>query len=420
MNIEETKLSNNLRVITNKMPNFQSAAVGAFVHAGSRNETIENNGVAHMLEHMAFKSTNKRTAYQISQEIEVLGSYVNAMTGTESTAYYAKGLSENIATATDIIGDALTDSVYNQDDINLESGVIIQEICRYEDNPSSVMNDILQSLAYPDQPVGRKILGTRDFVSNATSDVFRNFVNEQYSAETMIVFASGGLDHNEVVDAANNAFHKIPATTNRPQTLPVTYVGGLGIDTSKPFTQVAAGICFKSVPVIFHSMYAHMLLAEAFGGGMSSPLFTEVREKRGLVYSTGCNGDFNPDYGDVSIYGGTTPENLAEFINVACSEFAKMRETINEVDLTRAKNTVLVRIALMQEKPEAMMSYMANSMFTRNRIREFDEIKRDIEKINIDDLKSAAKFLFESKPTISLVGPVPDADYEGMVKAAIG
>lgn len=420
MHIEETTLSNNLRVITNKMPDFKSAAVGAFAHAGSRNETEANNGVAHFLEHMAFKGTTKRTAYDISQQIEVLGSYVNAMTSTESTSYYSKGLSENIAAVTDILGDVLTDSKFDQADITLEGGVINQEKSRYEDDPNSTMQELLQSLCFPNQPVGRPILGTRDFISNAKPDDFRNFIAEQYSAETMLVIAAGGLEHDAVVDAANNAFHKIPATTNRPATEPAVYGGGLGIDRSKNFTQVSVGIAFNSVPVIDMSMYAHLLLSKAFGGGMSSPLFTEVREKRGLVYGTSCHGDFNIDYGTVAIYGGTTPENVVEFINVALGEFAKTCEEINELDLIRAKNSILVSMAFMQEKPENMMNYMANSMFTRKRIRGFDEIQKNVESMTVDDLKSAAKQLIKSKPSISLVGPVPDVDYEGLVKSALG
>lgn len=417
--VNETKLTNDIRVITHKMP-VQSAAVGAFVHAGSRHETEENNGVAHFLEHMAFKGTPTRTAYDISQQIEVLGSHANAMTSTESTAYYTKGLSQHVGIEIDIIGDALCNSIYAEADIKLESGVILQEISQYEDDPFSTMQELLTEVSYPNQPVGRKILGTKDFVANAKPDDFRGFVGENYSGETMMFFAAGGMEHDAVVDAVNKAFYKIPAKTERRATVPATYVGGLGIDASKDFSQVSVGISFRSVPVIDNAQYAHMLLGKAFGDGMSSPLFTEVREKRGLVYHTSCHSDFNVDYGNIMIYGGMTPENLNEFIDVACSELAKMCENINFVDVERAKNSVLVSLAFLQENPSNMMYYMANSMFTRGRIRDFDEVRRNIENMTVNDLKNAAKFLLRCKPTIALVGPVPDADYEGMIQSALG
>ena len=236
----------------------------------------------------------------------------------------------------------------------------------------------------------------------------------------MIVCASGGLDHDEIANQVYEAFKKLPETTVRPATAPANYVGGLKIDAGKDFSQVSIGIGFRSVPVIDNSSYAHFLLAEAFGGGMSSPLFTEVREKRGLVYGTSCFTDMNTDYGTFVIYGGMTPENLNEFINVACSELAKLTENINELDLIRAKNSILVSQVTMQEKPENMIFYMARSMFQRNRIRDFDEVQKEIERMTVDDLKSAARLLLKSKPSIALVGPVPDADYEGMVKSALG
>lgn len=417
--IEQTTLSNNLRVITNKLPSFKTTAVGAFVNVGSRNETIDNNGIAHFQEHMIFKGSNNRTAYEISQQVEVLGSHINAYTSTEMTAYYANGLTENVEIAVDIIGDALTNSIHAEEDIKLESGVILQEISRYEDNPSSTMHSLFMDTAYPNQPVGRKILGTKEFVSNAKKEDFKKFVNENYSAETMIVFAAGGAEHSTIVNAVDKAFNMIPKTTIRPALVPATYVGGLGIDASKSFEQVSVGIGFKTVPINDPDMYIYMILANAFGGGMSSPLFTEVREKRGLVYSTSAYSDVEIDYGHFAIFGGMTPNNLKEFIDVSCSELAKMSNTINELDMIRAKNSVYVSLAKMEEDTEHMLSYMANSVFNKGRVRGFEEIRSDIEKISMDDLKDAAAKLIHSKPTISLVGPVPDADYEYFVKRAL-
>jgi predicted Zn-dependent peptidase len=419
MDIEESFLPNNLRVITGKTPGA-AASVGAFVNIGTRHETEANPGIAHFLEHMAFKGTTKRTAFDIANEIEIVGGYSNAMTGTCHTAYYSKGLAEHMPLATDILGDVLTDSKYDNDDIRLESGVITQEIAQYEDDPFSTMVELLTETAYPNQPVGRKVLGTREFVANAEPHHFRDFVGTNYSAETMLVVATGGIEHAEIVDAAVKAFANIPATTARTKVVPATYVGGLGIDTSKDFVQASVGITWQSVPTCDASMYTHKLLSSAFGEGMSSPLFTEIREKRGLVYHTSAHAEFEADYGNVSVFGLLTPENIDEFIKVACHEFAKMCETVNENDLIRAKNGWLVQLAFMEESATSMMHFIANQMFYYGRIKTFDEIRQSIKKVTIDDVKAAAKRLLSSKPTIALVGPIPDGDYEGIIKAALG
>lgn len=419
MNLRESVLPNGVRVITYDMYG-SAAAVGAYVDIGTRHETKENNGVAHFLEHMAFKGTESRTAFDIASESEILGAYSNAMTGKAFTAYYVKGLAEHMPIATDILGDVMTNSKFDAADIELESGVIIQEINQYKDDPFSTMYQLLEITAYPDQPVGRPTLGSEEFVKNATQADFRSFIDTNYSAETLVLFAAGGVDHTDIVEAATKSFAKIPTTTDRPATVPASYVGGLGIDRTKDFAQVSVGIMFPSVPIIDSAVYAHRLLANAFGSGMSSPLFQEVREKRGLVYHTSCHSDFEIDHGNIAIFGGMTPENLEEFIKVACSELAKFRDTIKPSDLTRAKNSLLVNLSFTAESAQAMLGYMSGSLFAYGHIRDFHEVSNDIRKVTIDDLKAAADRILGSTPTIALVGPVPEADYAAMVKAAIG
>lgn len=419
MEVQATPLPNNIIVVSHKMPG-SAAAVGAFVNIGSRHERLEENGVAHFLEHMAFKGTERRSAFDISHEIEVLGAESNAMTGHCRTAYYVKGLAEHVSTAVDIIGDALTNSKFDQADIDLESGVILQEISQYEDDLSSTMGDMLSSVAYPDQPVGRKILGTKEFVSTAKSQNFRDFIGLNYSGETMIVVGTGAIEHDSLVESVSKSFAKVPATSNRTPIIPATYGGGIGIDRSKPFSQAAIGILFPSVPYRDNARYANMLLALAFGNGMSSPLFTEIREKRGLVYHTSAFSSFESDHGDVGFYGLLTPENLNEFIKVGCAEFAKLTETISERDLLRAKNTMLVQIAFMQEQAISMMHYIGSKTWQVGYVPDPEDVRRSIQNVTVDDLREAAKRLLTGKPSIALVGPVPDADYEGMVTAALG
>ena len=417
--ISHSVLSNGVRVFTHTLPGFDSAAVAAFTDTGSRHETPETNGVAHFLEHMAFKGTSRRTARDIAQQIEILGSNINAFTSSSMTAYYATGLATNFREAITIIGDVLTDSNFNAADITLESGVILQEISRSADDPNDVMYDLLKSVSYPAQAVGRTILGDPNFVANAKPEDFRNFIGQQYSGETLIVVGAGGIEHADLEDAASEAFASIPVNGHRPAPEPAVYHGGFGVDRDRDFRQVSVGIAFPSVCVQDDAMYAHRLLAAAFGGGMSSPLFVEVRENRGLVYHTSCYADVDVDHGTLGIIGGMTPDNLDEFIEVACGEFRKLRDAINPLDLTRAKNAALVRLATLRERPFPCAQFIASSLFQHGHVQDLEYIRQRIEQVTIDDLKAAAAHLLNGEPSISLVGPVPDKDYATMIKSAL-
>jgi predicted Zn-dependent peptidase len=421
MQVEQTRLSNGLLVITNSLPYLESAGFGVFVRAGSRQETEANNGVAHFLEHLMFKGTSTRSAYEISREIEILGSNVNAHTSQEMTTYHSSGLATNIGESVDIIGDALTDSLFRGDDIALERGVILQEIKRHEDSPSSVMYDALATISYPNQPIGRAILGSSDFVSNATEQDFRAFTDQHYTTDNMIISAAGGINHTAFVQRVERAFNlpALPQTANRPTLQPAHYAGGIQVDRSRDFKQVTAGIAFDSVSIHNEHYYHHAMLASAFGGGMSSPLMMEIREKRGLVYSTGCFNDASSDNGRIIITGGMTADNLEEFVRTACAEFRKMAETINPIDLTRAKNATLTWIATMRENAFSTAYYMANSFWNYGRVRDLSELRANVEAVTIDDLRTAAETVLRSKPSIALIGPVPEADYEAMVAKAI-
>ena len=416
--IEETILPNGLRVIT-KTPGA-AAAVGAFVNIGSRHETEQNAGVAHFLEHMAYQGTSSRSSHEIARQIEILGASTNARTTLCDTIYHVSGLAEHVPVGIDILGDVLTISKYDPEAIRLQSQVILQEISQAADHPFHRMAELSTATAFPDQPIGRPTLGTREFVANATPGDFRAFVGSNYSAETMLLIAAGGMEHATVADVAARAFARVPRVTNRAPTVPAAYAGGVGIDRSTKFTQVNIGISFQSVPIQEQAMYAHAMLASALGAGLSSPLFREVREKRGLAYHVGAQSSFESDFGMVSMIAMLTPENLNEYIKVACGEFARTCDTIHEDDLRRARNSALVAIALAEESAGKMAYYMAHSLFRYGRIRDFDQVRRSIEAVTVDDLKEAARTLLRSRPTIALVGPVPDADYEDKVKSALG
>jgi predicted Zn-dependent peptidase len=418
MHFEQTKLANGLLVITGALPHLESAACGVFVNAGARHETAHNNGVAHFCEHLMFKGTPSRTAYDIAKQIEVLGSTINAFTSKDMTAYYTTGLAEHIDESIEIIGDAVVNSLFAPAEISLESGVIIQEINRSADDPSSVMQDALSAISYPDQAIGRTILGSSEFVTEANQDDIQNFTGKYYTADNMIVVGAGGIEHQAFTRKVETAFADLPISAHRPPTAPVNYVGGMTIDRSRDFKQVSAGIAFPSVSVLDDTMYHHSLLAEAFGGAMSSPLFTEIREKRGLVYSTGCFASLSIDHGRIIIYGGMTANNVEEFLMVACQEFRHLCDSITEIDLLRAKNSYLTSLAMLREKPFTTACFIARSHWQYGCIRSLAEMRDEINRVTIEDLKAAANRLLAAHPTIALIGPVPPADYAAIVRAA--
>ncbi len=419
MDIEQSTLPNGLRVVSARLPGFDSAAVGAFIDAGARNETAANNGIAHFLEHMAFKGTARRTALQIGAEIEVLGSNINAYTSHERTAYFVTGLKGTIGQSVAILGDVLTASTFAPDDIAVERGVILQEIRRSADNPTHLAYDGYGVTAYPDQAVGRPILGRAAFIEEATREHFTDFVAQHYVAENMVVVGTGDFAHADFVDMVAEHFAALPSRPRPAAPSPARYVGGAVRNTERDFEQVTILLGLQSVPETDPAVWAHKLFGRALGGGMSSPLFQEVREKRGLVYSVHAGSDHGRDTGDFVVSAGTTAKHVEELLDVACGEITKATVGVAEADLRRAKNTLLVRLATAKEKPFTLAQAIAGSLFDHGRVRPPEETMCLVEAVTLDDVRDAAAAVARTHPTVSLVGPVPDIDYQARVRAAL-
>ena len=419
MNIEQSVLPNGLRVVSARLPGFDSAAVGAFIDAGARNETAANNGIAHFLEHMAFKGTARRSALQIGAEIEVLGSNINAYTSHERTAYFVTGLKGTIGQSVAILGDVLTGSRFTPEDIAVEKGVILQEIKRSADNPTHVAYDGYGVTAYPDQAIGRPILGRAEFIEGVTREHFTDFVAQHYFAENMVVVGTGDFAHADFADMVAEGFASLPSKPRPNGPAPARYVGGAVRNTERDFEQVTVLLGLQSVPETAPAVWAHKLFARALGGGMSSPLFQEVREKRGLVYSVHAGSDHGRDTGDFVVSAGTTAKHVEELIDVACGEITKATGRIAETDLQRAKNTLLVRLATAKEKPFMLAQAIAGSLFDHGAVRAPEEVMHLVEAVTMEDVRDAAAAVARTNPTVSLVGPVPDIDYHGRIRAAL-
>jgi predicted Zn-dependent peptidase len=420
MNIEFSVLPSGLRVVSVNLPGFDSAAVAVFIQAGARNETAANNGIAHFLEHMAFKGTTSRSALQIGTEIEILGSNINAYTSHDVTCYFVTGLKDTIAQSVAILGDVLCASNFDPADIAIEKGVILQEIRRSADNPSHVAYDGYGLTAYPDQALGRPILGRAEFIESVTRDHFTSFVQDHYSAETMVVVGTGDFTHAAFVDLVARHFESLPGHSALRPPEPARYAGGAVRSTSAAFEQVTILLGLQSVPETDPAVHAHKVLARALGGGMSSPLFQEVREKRGLVYSISAGSDHGADHGDLIISAGTTAKHVEELLAVACGELTKATGRIAEPDLTRAKNTQLVRLATAKEKPFTLAQGIAGRLFAYGAIISPEQAMQAVAAVTMEDVRAAAQAVVATRPTISLVGPAPDIDYEATVRAALG
>jgi predicted Zn-dependent peptidase len=420
MHIEMTTLPNGLRVVTAQLPGFDSAAVAAFIDSGSRNETAEENGIAHFLEHMAFKGTATRSALDIAREIENLGSNINAFTSQSMTAYFVTGLASNIEKAVAIIGDVLTASIFDKAEIAVEKGVILQEISRSFDSPYHLAHNGYAATAYPDQALGRSTLGQPDFIKAVSRENFVSFIDRFYVASNMIVVGSGDIEHAAFVQMVERYFAAIPGRRSVPAEVPAQWVGGFSRNTSAKFDQVTALVGWQSVPETDARVHAHRLLSTAIGGGMSSPLFQEVREKRGLVYSVRGSHDSGPDFGEFGLYAATTPDKLEEVIKVSCGVFRDAHAAIGPDDIARARNRDLVALATVKEQPFGLAYFLAANRMDYGRLIEPDEKKRAVEAVTIDDMIEAAHLIFRTHPTVSLVGPVPETDYLALIRAEMG
>ncbi|MCW3477018.1 M16 family metallopeptidase [Limobrevibacterium gyesilva] len=420
MQIDQTTLPGGLTVVTARLPAFETVAVMVVVRAGSRDEHAGNSGVAHFLEHMAFKGTATRSAFDIAIDIECMGASINAFTSQEITAYHIVGLKDAVAEAVAILGDVLTQSRYAAEDVDLERGVIAQEIARNGDDPNALCIKGFVATAYPDQPLGRPVLGDPAFVAGATRDDLLAFIGRNYVTGNMVVTATGDVDHAWLLDLVGRHFAAIPAGPAPDGRAAPRYAGGFHRDQRSDFKQVNLVLGFPSVPVDAPGFFAHKMLSAALGGGMSSPLFQEVRQKRGLVYGVGAGSNHGSDFGLVLIQAGTTPDKLATCLEVACTEALRVSDAVQERDFMRARNHLLAELATVKERPFQLAIYLAGQFFRHGRATGPEVDLAAVRAVPVEDLKRAAETLFACAPTLSMVGPVGEADYFGIVTGVLG
>src|SRR6195952_1345645 len=318
-------------VLTDDMPHLESASLGVWVKAGARSERKAEHGISHLLEHMAFKGTTSRTALQIAEAIEDVGGDLNAATSIEHTGYFARVLKEDVVLAADILSDILQNSLFDEKELEREQQVIVQEIGAARDNPDDHVFDLFQAAAFPEQPIGRTILGTVDSVREFKPEVIRKYMNRNYVGDQMVVCAAGNVDHDALVDIAHNRFHDLKAD-GAPVPEKAHYVGGEQRLLSD-HEQAHIVLGFEGRAYNSDGFYAAQILASILGGGMSSRLFQEVREKRGLCYSVYA---FHWAFADSGVFGvaaSTGEDEVDELLPVVIDELRRATETIPDGEL---------------------------------------------------------------------------------------
>jgi predicted Zn-dependent peptidase len=399
-----TTLPSGLTILTERMDRVETVSCGAYIGAGTRHETAAENGVAHFLEHMAFKGTATRSAVDIAEAVENVGGHINAYTSREQTAYYVKLLKEDLALGVDIIGDILCHSSFEPEELERERGVILQEIGQANDTPDDIVFDHFQSAAYPSQPMGRPVLGTEAIIRGMKRDALPGFMAAHYTPENMVVAASGNLEHAQVVDLVAQHFADLPSA-ERHAPMAADYMGG-EYREARDLDQAHIVLGFASPGYGEPDYYPAMLLSTLLGGGMSSRLFQEIREKRGLVYSIYSFTSPANDGGLFGIYAGTGESEAAELMPVTLEELAKVQHRITASELNRARAQLKAGLLMSLESTGSRCEQLARQWQIFGRVIPASETVQKIEAVTEADIRRVAKEIFRTKPTIATIGPI--------------
>jgi predicted Zn-dependent peptidase len=405
MTLEITRLSNGLTVVTDPMPGLESAALGVWVNTGSRNEAPAQMGVSHMLEHMAFKGTTSRSARQISEEIEAVGGVLNAYTSREQTAFHARVLKGDVPLALDMIGDILTNPAFLPSELERERQVVLQELGQARDTPDDIVFDHLQQAIYPGQALGWPILGEEKTVTAFNPDMLRAYMTAQYRAEGMTLIASGAVDHAAIVKLAEETcagFH----TGAVPRAEASHYAGG-DFRESDDLEQTHVAYAFLGLSNSDPDYFVAQVYATALGGGTSSRLFQEAREKRGLCYSIYAFSNGFQDSGFLGIYAGTGEKEAGEISAVIAGEMGAIAANLTETEVLRARAQLKVSLLMGMERPGTRAEQIAGQLFALGRVQSAAEIVAQLDAIDAACVKRyAARVMEAGRPTIAAVGPV--------------
>jgi predicted Zn-dependent peptidase len=408
MTVQVSTLPSGLRVVTHQMAAVESVSLGMWVHAGTRHERPEINGLSHMLEHMAFKGTKRRSARAIAEEIEDVGGHLNAYTSREFTAYHATVLRGDETLAVDMLADILQNSVFDADELERERAVILQEIGQTNDTPDDVVFDHFQEIAFPDQPVGRSVLGTAEIVSNMPREALQGYMDEHYSASRMVFSAAGNIGHDAMVRLVEDAFDHLPGGGAIHTGEKARYVGG-EFRELRDLEQAHLVLGFEGISFTDPDYYPLSVLSVVLGGGMSSRLFQEVREKRGLVYAIYTFAASYSDSGLFGVYAGTGEAEAGEVMGVVCDLLRDLAGTIDSGELKRARAQIRAGVLMSLESTASRCEQLARQLLVLGREIPVTEIADRIEAVDNDALDRIARRVFSGPATFTALGPVKGA-----------
>lgn len=408
MTVNTSTLANGLTVITEHMPHLESAALGCWVKSGARDENNDEHGIAHLLEHMAFKGTKLRSARQIAEEIENVGGDLNAATSVETTSYYARVLKNDVPLALNILADILTESTFDKEELRREQHVILQEIGAADDTPDDVVFDHFSATAFRDQKIGRPILGTPESVQSFTSEQIRAYMDRNYTADRLIVVAAGAVEHDEVLKLVENRFAHLPNSKDIPRSEiePAIYTGG---DFRETRDLMDAHILLGFEGRAYHArdFYSSQILANILGGGMSSRLFQGIREHHGLCYSIYAFHSGFSDTGLFGIYAATGQEDIPKLMPLILEELKNITNNIDQQEVDRARAQISAGLLMAKESPAARASQIARQAMLFGSPFSNEELMERLGKITTDRLTDlAGRLFFDTKATMSAVGPL--------------
>lgn len=417
MGVEVSRLSNGLTVATETLPHIESVALGVWVKSGSRNERDDEHGIAHLLEHMAFKGTERRSAWKIASEIENVGGEINAATSVETTSFYARVLSEDVPLAVDILADILTESRFDPEELEREQHVILQEIGAAHDTPDDIVFDRFTETAFRHQTLGRSILGTPETVKSFTSKQLHSFMERQYGADRMVVVAAGDVKHDDFVREVEKRLGSFRPKAESAIPQYANYVGG-DYRENRDLMDAQIVLGFEGRAYHVRDFYASQVLSMILGGGMSSRLFQEVREKRGLCYSVYA---FHWGFSDTGIFGvhaATGPGDISKLVPVIVSELQKASDSISIEELNRARAQYRAGLVMSAESAASRASQIARQILLFGRPIPMTELVERLSNLTVERLTDLSARLFSTRPTVAAVGPIGAlAAYEAILDA---
>jgi predicted Zn-dependent peptidase len=403
MSVKVTTLKSGINVVTDTMPHLETASLCVWVNSGSRDERRDENGISHFLEHMAFKGTRRRSARQIAEEIEAVGGDLNAATSAENTAYFARVLKADVPLALDVLADILSEPAFDNEELLREQNVIVQEIGAVVDAPDDLVFEHLQEIAFPDQPLGRSILGTAKTVRSFDGGKLRDYLARQYRAPDIVVAAAGAVDHAAVVAEVEKRFASFNGPAARTPE-PARFGGGARVE-ERELEQVHIALALPGVAQTDPTLYSLQMFTNVLGGGMSSRLFQEAREKRGLCYSI---YSFHAAYSDIGMFGlytGTDAADASELMRLVVDEIANTAATLSESEIARVKAQMKAGLLMALESSGERIGQLARHMLAWGRPIPLDELVAKVEAVTVESARAAGRALIRrGKPAIAVLG----------------